>query len=189
MKALLVEQIGDAYLDAEKSGKWVDYQAQRRLSSRIDGVLDAAYKSVKNGDFEPAIEAGFEILKCNIKLINHNDDSCGYLGGIMNEAMRLLHDIAEQDLNDDSREFFMECCRKRLHDKTFTGWGLHLDFYELLVALVHTPAECRQLIKEIEKDKRLSDGYEAQYQLKFFHKLIEKSEGKEVALERAGISG
>ena len=77
----------------------------------------------------------------------------------------------------------MECCRKRLHDKTFTGWGMHLDFYELLVALAHTPAECRQLIIDIETDKRLSDGYEAQYQLKFFHKLIEKSEGKEAALK------
>ena len=83
MKALFVDQIGDAYLVAEKSGKWVDYQAQRRLSTRIDSVLDSAYKSVKNGDFEPAIEAGFEILRRNIKLINHNDDSCGYLGGIM----------------------------------------------------------------------------------------------------------
>ena len=183
MKALLVEQIRDAYLDAEKSGKWVGYQAQRRLSTRIDGVLDAAYKSVKNGDFGPAIVTGFEILKCNIKLINHNDDSCGYLGGIMNETMRLLHDIAEQDLNDESREFFMGCCRKRHYDKSFTGWGLHIDFYELLVALAHTPAECRQLIKEIEKDKRLSDGYEAQYQLKFFHKLIEKSEGREASLK------
>ena len=183
MKALFVDQIGDAYLDAEKSGKWVDYHAQRRLSSRIDGVLNAAYKSVKNGNFEPAIVAGFEMLRRNIKLINHNDDSCGYLGGILNEAMRLLHDIAEQDLNDDSREFFMGCCRKRLHDKTFTGWCLHIDFYELLVALAHTPDECLQLIKEIEKDKRLSDGYEVQYQLKFFHKLIEKSEGKEAALK------
>ena len=67
----------------------------------------------------------------------------------------------------------MGCCRKRLYDKSFTGWGLHIDFYELLVALAHTPAECRQLIKEIEKDKRLSDGYEASYRLKFFHKLIE----------------
>ena len=181
MKALLVDQIGDAYLDAEKSGKWVDYQAQRRLSSRIDGVLDVAYQSVKNGNFEPAIVAGFEILRRNIKLINHNDDSCGYLGGILNETMSMLHDIAGQDLDDDSREFFMECCRKRLYDKTFTGWGLHIDLYELLVALAHTPAECRQLIKEIETDKRLSDGYEASYQLKFFHKLIEKSEGKEAA--------
>ena len=183
MKTHLVDQIGNAYLDAEKSGKWVDYQAQRRLSSRIDGVFDVAYKSVKNGDFESAIEAGFEILRRNIKLINHNDDSCGYLGGIMDEAMRLLHDIADQDLNDDSREFFMECCRERLHDKTFTGWGLHLDFYELLVALAHTPTECRQLIKEIETDKRLSDNYEAPYHLKFIHKLIEKSEGKEAALK------
>ena len=68
MKAFLVDQIGDAYLDAEKSDKWVDYQAQRRLSSRIDGVLDAANKSVRNGDFEPVIVAGFEILRCNIKL-------------------------------------------------------------------------------------------------------------------------
>ena len=183
MKALLVEQIGDAYLDAEKSGKWVDYQAQRRLSSRIDGVLDVAYQSVKNGNFEPAIVAGFEILRRNIKLINHNDDSFGYLGGILNETMSMLHDIAGQDLDDDSREFFMECCRKRLYDKTFTGWGLHIDFYELLVALAHTPVECRQLIKEVEKDKRLSDNYEVQYQLKFIHKLIEKSEDKEAALE------
>ena len=183
MKALLVDQIGDAYLDAEKSGKWVDYQAQRRLSSRIDGVLDVAYQSVKNGNFEPAIVAGFEILRRNIKLINHNDDSFGYLGGILNETMSMLHDIAGQDLDDDSREFFMECCRKRLYDKTFTGWGLHIDFYELLVALAHTPVECRQLIKEVEKDKRLSDNYEVQYQLKFIHKLIEKSEDKEAALE------
>ena len=183
MKALLVDQIGDAFLDAEKSGKWVDYQAQRRLSSRIDGVLDVAYQSVKNGNFEPAIVAGFEILRRNIKLINHNDDSCGYLGGILNETMSMLHDIAGQDLDDDCREFFVECCRKRLYDKTFTGWGLHIDFYELLVALAHTPVECRQLIKEVEKDKRLSDNYEVQYQLKFIHKLIEKSEDKEAALE------
>lgn len=81
MKGIL-DQIDDAYLDAEKSGKWVDYQAQRRLSTRIDDVLDAAYISIKNGNFEPAIEAGFEVLRQNNKLINHNDDSCGYLGGI-----------------------------------------------------------------------------------------------------------
>lgn len=75
MKVSFVDQIDDAYSDAEKSGKWVDYQAQRRLSSRINDVLDTAYKSAKNECFEPAIEAGFEILRCNIKLISHNDDS------------------------------------------------------------------------------------------------------------------
>lgn len=177
-----IDQIDDAYLDAEESGKWVDFQAQHRLSSRIDDVLDAAYKSIKSGNFEPAIEVGFEVLRRNIMLINHNDDSCGYLGGIMNEAMHLLHDIAEHDLDDGSREFFVGCCRKCLNDKNYTGWGLHLDFYELLVALAHTPNECRQLIKEIEKDKRLNDDYDAQYQLKYVHKLTEKSEGKEAAM-------
>lgn len=182
MKVSYCDQIDDAYSDAEKSDKWVDYQAQRRLSSRINDVLDAAYKSVKNDHFEPAIEAGFEILRRNIKLINYNDDSCGYLGDILNEAMRLLHTIAEQDMDDDSREFFMDCCRKYIKDKAFTGWGLHIDLYELLVALAHTPAECRQVIKEIEKDNRFSDEWYAEDQLKFICKLTEESEGNEAAM-------
>lgn len=183
MKVSFVDQIDDAYSDAEKSGKWVDYQAQRRLSFRINDVLYTAYKSAKNECFEPAIEASFEILRRNIKLISHNDDSCGYLGDILNEAIRLLHDIAEQDMDSDSREFFMGCCRKHLKDKAFTGWGLHIDLYELLVALAHTPAECSQLTKEIEKDKRFSDEWYADDQLKFICKLTEKSEGREAAMQ------
>ena len=154
MKALLVEQIRDAYLDAEKSGKWVDYQAQRRLSSRIDGVLDAAYKSVKNGDFGPAIVTGFEILRRNIKLINHNDDSCGYLGGIMNEAMHLLHDVAEQDMNDDSRKFFMECCRKRLYDKTLPDGDCILTSMNYLLHWFILP----QSVVNLSKKLRMTNG-------------------------------
>ena len=154
-----------------------------QLSSKLDDVLDAAYKSVKKGNFEPAIDAGFEIIRRNVEVINHTDDSYGYLGGIMLDAFRLLRLIAGQNLDDDSRELFIDSCEKSLKDKIFDGWDWFIDVYEFLVMLAQTPEECRQLIRRIKKDERLSKDYYVESQMKFIHKLIEKSEGEEAALQ------
>lgn len=183
MEDYYLDQIDDAYWDAEESGDWINFHAQSQLSSKLDDVLDAAYKSVKRGNFEPAIDAGFQILRRNIEVINHNDDSYGYLGGIMHEALRLLRNIAGQDLDDDSRELFIESCEKCLKDKIFDGWDWFIDVYDFLVMLAQTPEECRQLIRRIRKDERLSKDCYVESQMKFIHMLIEKSEGEEAALQ------
>ena len=183
MEDYYLDQIDDAYWDAEESGDWINFHAQSQLSSKLDDVLDAAYKSVKRGNFEPAIDAGFQILRRNIEVINHNDDSYGYLGGIMHEALRLLRNIAGQDLDDDSRELFIESCEKCLKDKIFDGWDWFIDVYDFLVMLAQTPEECRQLIRRIRKDERLSKDCYVESQMKFIHKLIEKSEDEEAALQ------
>ena len=183
MEDYYLDQIDDAYWDAEESGDWINFHAQSQLSSKLDDVLDAAYKSVKRGNFEPAIDAGFQILRRNIEVINHNDDSCGYLGGIMHETLRLLRHIAGQDLDEDSRELFIESCEKCLKDKFFDGWDWFVDIYDFLVMLAQTPEECRQLIRRIKKDERLSKDCYVESQMKFIHKLIEKSEGEEAVLQ------
>ena len=183
MEDYFLDQIDDAYWDAEESGDRINFHAQSQLSSKLDDVLAVAYKSVKKGNFEPAIDAGFQILRRNIEVINHNDDSYGYLGGIMHDALRLLRYIAGQDLDDDSRELFIDSCEKSLKDKIFDGWDWFIDVYEFLVMLAQTPEECRQLIRRIKKDERLSKDYYVESQMKFIHKLIEKSEGEEAALQ------
>lgn len=183
MEDYFLDQIDDAYWDAEEFGDWINFHAQSQLSSKLDDVLDAAYKSVKKGNFEPAIDAGFEIIRRNVEVINHTDDSYGYLGGIMHDALRLLRNIAGQDLDDDSRELFIDSCEKSLKDKIFDGWDWFIDVYEFLVMLAQTPEECRQLIRRIKKDERLSKDYYVESQMKFIHKLIEKSEGEEAALQ------
>lgn len=183
MEDYFLDKIDDAYWDAEESGEWINFHAQSQLGFMIDDVLDAAYKSVKKGNFEPAIDAGFEILRRNVEVINHNDDSCGYLGDIMHEALRLLRHIAGQNLGDDSRELFIESCEKCLKDKIFGGWDWFVDVYDFLVMLAQTPDECHQLLRRIKKDKRLCEDYYVEHQMKFIHKLIEKSEGEEAALQ------
>ena len=81
------------------------------------------------------------------------------------------------------RELFIDSCEKCLKDKIFDGWDWFVDVYEFLVMLAQTPDECRQLIRRIKKDERLSKDCYVESQMKFIHKLIEKSEGEEAALQ------
>ena len=133
------------------------------------------------GNPEPAIEIGFTIIENGVDLINHNDDSCGYLGTIMRLGLELLHDVAKLDLDDECRELFQDYCEDCIKKKTLSGWGWDFDIYECLISLLQTPKEARQLIKRIEKDEHLAKDYNTDRRMKLIHRLTEKAEGKEAA--------
>lgn len=179
----LASRINEAYWDAEEEGDWMNFHIQSRLSSQVDDELDVARRLMAKGKYEPAIEAGFTTIQNNIDAINHNDDSCGYLGGIMNNALHLLRELAAKDLDDDSRELFIDFCSDCLKGKIFDGWHWYIDIYDYLVMLARTPDECRKLIKKIKKDKELGDEFYVEKQHEFIHRLIEKSDGEEAALQ------
>ena len=136
-----VEQVQDAFWDATLEGDWVNFSAQSRLSSEIYDVVETARKFIARGNPEPAIEIGFTIIENGIDLINHNDDSCGYLGTIMRLGLELLHDVSKLELDDDCRELFQDYCEDCLKKKILSGWDWDFDIYECLIALLQTPKE------------------------------------------------
>ena len=176
-----IEQVQDAFWEATLEGDWVNFSAQSRLSSEVYDAVESARKFVAKGNIEPAIEIGFVIIENGINLINHNDDSCGYLGTIMRLGLELLHDVAKLDLDDECRELFQDYCEDCIKKKTLSGWDWDFDIYECLISLLQTPKEARQLIKRIEKDEHLAKEYNADRRMKLIHRLTEKAEGKEAA--------
>lgn len=178
-----IEQVQDAFWDATLEGDWVNFSAQSRLSSEIYDAVESARKLMSRGNPEPAIEIGFIIIENGIDFINHNDDSCGYLGTIMRLGLELLHDVAKLELDDECRELFQDYCEDCLKRKILSGWGKDFDIYECLISLLQTPKEARQLIKRIEKDEYLAKNYNADRRMKLIHRLTEKAEGKEAAMQ------
>lgn len=177
-----VEQVQDAFWDATLEGDWVNFRAQSSLSSEIYDAVESARKFMEKGNPKPAIEIGFAIIENDIDLINHNDDSCGYLGTIMRYGLELLHDASKLELDDDNRELFQDYCEDCLKKKTLSGWDWDFDIYECLISLLQTPKEAKQLIKRIEKDESLEKDYNADRRMKLIYRLTEKAEGKEAAL-------
>ena len=176
-----IEQVQDAFWDATMEGDWVNFSVQSRLSSEIYDAVESARKFMSKGNPEPAIEIGFTIIENGIDLINHNDDSCGYLGTIMRLGLELLRDVLKLELDDECRELFQNYCEDCIKKKTLSGWDWNFDIYECLISLLQTPKEARQLIKRIEKDEHLAKDYNADRRMKLIHRLTEKAEGKEAA--------
>ena len=176
-----IEQVQDAFWDATMEGDWVNFSVQSRLSSEIYDAVESARKFMSKGNPEPAIEIGFTIIENGIDLINHNDDSCGYLGTIMRLGLELLRDVLKLELDDECRELFQNYCEDCIKKKTLSGWDWNFDIYECLISLLQTPKEARQLIKRIEKDEHLAKDYNADRQMKLIYRLTEKAEGKEAA--------
>ena len=176
-----IEQVQDAFWEATMEGDWVNFSAQSRLSSEIYDAVESARKFMSKGNPEPAIEIGFTIIENGIDLINHNDDSCGYLGTIMRLGLELLRDVLKLELDDECRELFQNYCEDCIKKKTLSGWDWNFDIYECLISLLQTPKEARQLIKRIEKDEHLAKDYNADRRMKLIHRLTEKAEGKEAA--------
>jgi len=176
-----VEQVQDAFWDATLEGDWVNFRAQSSLSSEIYDAVESARKFMEKGNPEPAIEIGFAIIENDIDLINHNDDSCGYLGTIMRYGLELLHDASKLELDDDNRELFQDYCEDCLKKIILSGWDWDFDIYECLISLLQTPKEAKQLIKRIEKDESLAKEYNTDRRMKLIYQLTEKAEGKEAA--------
>ena len=176
-----IEQVQDAFWDATMEGDWVNFSVQSLLSSEIYDAVESARKFMSKGNPEPAIEIGFTIIENGIDLINHNDDSCGYLGTIMRLGLELLRDVLKLELDDECRELFQNYCEDCIKKKTLSGWDWNFDIYECLISLLQTPKEARQLIKRIEKDEHLAKDYNADRRMKLIHRLTEKAEGKEAA--------
>ena len=130
-------------------GDWVNFSAQSRLSSEIYDVVETARKFIARDNPEPAIEIGFTIIENGIDLINHNDDSCGYLGTIMRLGLELLHDVSKLELDDDCRELFQDYCEDCLKKKILSGWDWDFDIYECLIALLQTPKEATNIWQRI----------------------------------------
>lgn len=120
-------------------------------------------------------------MRNGVELVNYNDDSYGYLGSNMRDGKGLLDKLASENLDKDCRELFVDECWNCIDKKLFYGWNWHADMYDYLARLAETPADCKKIIKQMEKDPKFQNDFYKNRLLSIALQLKEKSEGTKAA--------
>lgn len=180
-----VSQLINAFLDAEDGDEdWITFSRQSHLASTVREIAEAAVELRDSGNFAGAIDIFFTILEYGIDCVNHNDDSMGHLGSIMDEGMQGLFSLADTKvctLDEDSREAFLDRCWTCIEENTFDGWDWHTDMYELLIALANCDDEYENIMECLDDDDSFKHDWNKRRQLQMKRELMLKWKGAEAA--------
>lgn len=178
-----VSQLINAFLDAEDSDEdWMNLSRQSHLASTVREIAEAATELRDAGNYEGAIDIFFTILEYGIDCVNHNDDSMGYLGGIMDKGIQGLHALADTKvctLDEDSRESFMDRCWSHIAENTFDGWDWLEEMYEFLITLANCEDEYEDIMENLDEDDYFKSEWNQKRQLELKGELLLKWKGKE----------
>lgn len=180
---IYLERVEDAFWEAACEGDWVNFRSQSRLSGEIYDVVERTRKLIAKGKYEPAIEIAFAIMRNGVELVNHNDDSYGYLGSIMRYGTELLNKLVSEQLDEDCRELFEDECWECIDKKLFYGWDWHADMYGYLAHLAESPADCKKIVERLEKDPKFQSDFYKDRLHTITLQLKEKSDGSKAAHE------
>lgn len=182
-----VDQVIDAYVDAiDEDYGYMSFRNQSELYGKIYYVLETADKFRDKGDFEAAIDIYFQVLRENVKAINHNDDSYGNLGMIMRRALDGLNMLVDEDvcsLDEDSRLYFIESCWDVIDDNVFDGWDWPVNMYEFLVDLVKNDDECEEVFNAIDEDAYFESQWHRPDGMRIKRNVLAKWKGADAAHE------
>lgn len=180
-----VSQLINAFVDAKDSDEgWINFSRQSHLAFTVSEIAEAAVELRDAGNYEGAIDIYFTILENGIDCLNHNDDSMGHLGGIMDEGIHGLFALADSKvctLDEDSREVFMDGCWTCIEERLFEGWDWHIDMYELLVALANCEEEYENIMECLDSDKCFKSDWNKRTQITLKRELLLKWKGADAA--------
>lgn len=180
-----VSQLINAFLEAEDGDEdWMTFCRQSHLASTVREIAEAAVELRDAGNYEGAIDIFFTILEYGVECINHNDDSMGHLGGIMDDGIQGLFALADPKnctLDDYSREAFMDRCWTCIEENAFAGWDWHTDMYELLIALANCEEEYEDIMECLDNDGCFKSDWDKRTQVKMKRELLLKWKGADAA--------
>ena len=181
-----ISQLTSAFIEAEGDYGYIDFHNQSKLLRVVTEAAEAAGEFRDKGNYEAAIDICFTILENGIEAINHSDDSMGYLGSIMEEGMQGLYVLADPDvcqLDEDSREAFMDRCWTCIDEDTFDGWDWHAEMYDFLITLANCEEEYKDIMECLDGDECFSRDFYKRKQLQMKRELMLKWKGEDAAHE------
>lgn len=114
-------------------------------------VVERAGEAADCGQYARAVTLYLCIIREMVPLLNYVDDSDGYMGSIIEEAVSFLSSITEYDISQEAmadifEKLLREAVRKYLDD--WPNW--RLDLLETCAYLANTPDLRRRLEKELD---------------------------------------
>lgn len=179
-----VNQINNAFMDADEEFGFINFHEQSKLLSVAEKAALAAVDFIKQKNYIDAIDIAFAILENGIDVINHSDDSMGYLGSIMNEGTQVLCNLTDPDvcvLDEDSRLALLDKCKNCISQSLFEGWEWHVDMYDIIISIANCDGEYADIMEILDSDNYFNTDYYRDQRLKLKLALIRKWKGEKSA--------
>lgn len=116
---------------------FIDYRSTFKLAKEINTLQATVVKLISQRNFKDALMLAMILLQEMMTLMTESDDSAGNIGGLVNEAIDLLRDIAtDDDVAPPLRRQLFDKLANELNDNRYFDYGD--EGYELLDVLYKT---------------------------------------------------
>ncbi|WP_243348258.1 SWIM zinc finger domain-containing protein [Parabacteroides sp. FAFU027] len=140
-KELYVKQIREVMNShADRSG-FIDYYSISEATGEIDQLEGLAEKMINKGEYRIAMYMAQALLEEMVAALQYVDDSGGDVGGLIEQAMDLLHQIIRENRDEPLRKELFTYALDAFEKKLFDGWDWHLGMINLAIELQTTQEE------------------------------------------------
>lgn len=124
---------------------FTDRGSVHRAMIPINKLLEQAENHLNRGSHESAIYICQAVMEKLVPALQYVDDSNGWMGNSINQAMHLLHLLAELVSDPKMRKLLFDWFVKTAKQKDMTSWDWGWEM-AILAATMATPAEEKQII-------------------------------------------
>lgn len=133
----------------------------------------------QRGHSQTAAMMAFGALEALTEAIEYIDDSDGYLGGCIQEALGLLYDIAESVPEPEVENLIRTYCLTAYKKKTFKDWDWHFDMVEIVAKLPLSTDEATEIIRLLNSE--IHSHYTQDHVASLIHSLYTETDQLELA--------
>jgi hypothetical protein len=178
-KELYKKQVKSMLQSASDSHGFIGWSSSRDVNSFIVNLLDSAQKQIEKKNYKSAVFICTAIMEQLTEAIQYVDDSSGYIGGNIDYAYEMLHNIAEEDLTEDIRKLILEYCIKAFDENIYSGWDWHTGMLHISSLLLKSDDETERVLTQIDKAQRSE--YEREEAQSIKYSILKKMNGEKEA--------
>ncbi len=168
-----------AIIRSVSRSNYLDYSDCRKVAKDVDVLLVAAQKQIDTANYQSAIFICCAVLEEMNVLVQYSDDSGGYLGDSISEAIGLLKEMSVSALPEANRISLFQYCIAIFEKGTFRGWDWHLGMMEIASALLKTAEEAEKVMTLLDGVTKSEYSRDQAQLLKY--QIIRKTQGEAAA--------
>jgi hypothetical protein len=150
-KSYYVEQIHNLFELYSGRYGFIEYREASKYGTAISEMLDIARSNIEKGEHKDALPVIFAVLEEVTPVLNSSDDSNGYIGGCIEEAIELMGELVDKDMDEGLRKELFNQLITTFESTKLDGWDWNFNLISFAIQLVKNSQEEKQ-IKAIIND-------------------------------------
>ncbi|MCK9414938.1 MAG: hypothetical protein M0Q53_21775, partial [Prolixibacteraceae bacterium] len=184
-KASYIKQI--QHLIVVYSGRhgYIGYREAKEFGEAILEILDTARTNIEKRNNNKALAIIFAVLEEVTPVLNSADDSNGYIGGCIEEAVDLINELVETEIDESLRSEIFNLLMDTFESGKLHGWDWHFDLISLAIQLLRNSQEKQRIQTIVTSIKPTGESYDWDYRKaqELMHELLLRTENEEAVTQ------